>query len=155
MGDGLVSETYADKGSVTNHSPLTYTEIFEEQCPFYLSIGMSWDQYWNDDPGLVRFYVKAHELRNDRKNQEMWLQGLYVYAAIMDVSPILHAFAKRGTKAEPYMSEPLPVTANAIKRQREEEKAKTHMESERDKFMAFASAFNSRFDEKKEEGSED
>lgn len=36
----------------------------------------------------------------------LWLQGRYVYEAIQNLSPILHAFAKKGTKAEPYRNEP-------------------------------------------------
>lgn len=36
----------------------------------------------------------------------MWLQGMYIYDAICDASPILRPFAKKGTRAVPYPSEP-------------------------------------------------
>ena len=101
--------------------PLSYTEIFYEHFPFYLSIGMTYDQYWNDDCMLVKYYREAHRLRNERKNQELWLQGLYIYEALCDVAPVLHAFAKSGTKPRPYLSKPFPITMEEVKRDKEEQ----------------------------------
>lgn len=93
-----------------NSPPFTYTERFKEIFPYYLSIGMTYDQFWNDDPEIARFYRKADELKRDRRNQEMWWQGMYIYEAICCVSPILQAFAKKGTKAKPYPEQPHPIT---------------------------------------------
>lgn len=93
-------------GGVTATAPLkTYTEKFNELFPYYLSIGMTEEQYWDKDNQLVIAYRKADELRMTRKNQELWLQGAYFYDALCRVSPILHAFAKKGTKPTPYLSE--------------------------------------------------
>ena len=36
----------------------------------------------------------------------MWLQGMYIYDAICDASPILRPFVKKGTRPVPYPSEP-------------------------------------------------
>ena len=104
------------------HSPfLTYTEQFYEAFPYYLSIGMTYEQFWDDDVNLVRCYRQADEMRIERKNQEMWLQGLYVYEALCDVAPIMQAMAKKGTKARPYPERPYPVTERQ-KRQDERDK---------------------------------
>ena len=46
---------------------------------------MTYDQYWNDDCQLVKFYRKAHKLKNEQKNQELWLQGMYIYEALCNV----------------------------------------------------------------------
>lgn len=98
-------------GGVTATAPLkTYTEKFNELFPYYLSIGMTEEQYWDKDNQLVISYRKADELRMARKNQEMWLQGAYIYDALCRVSPILHAFAKKGTKPTPYLSEAYALT---------------------------------------------
>ena len=35
------------------------------------------------------------------------MQGLYIYEALCDVAPILHAFAKPGTKPLPYSEKAL------------------------------------------------
>ena len=42
----------------------------------------------------------------ERVNAEAHLMGLYVYEALCDVSPVLHAFAKKGTKPKPFRTEP-------------------------------------------------
>ena len=53
----------------------------------------------------------------------MWMQGLYVYNAVCSVSPVLHAFAKSGTKPNPYMSEPLPITREQETKKQKSEQA--------------------------------
>ena len=81
---------------------------------------MTYDQFWKGDPALVIDYRRADQLRKERRNEEMWLQGLYIYEAIADCSPLLHAFAKGGVKAKPYLEEPFPLT----KKEAEERKVR-------------------------------
>ena len=86
------------------------TDIFYREFPFYIVAGMpAWD-YWNGDATLVKYYREADVLRNRKKNSELHLQGMYNYEALCCVAPILHAFAKQGTRAHPYASEPYPLT---------------------------------------------
>lgn len=84
---------------------------------------MTPNEYWDGDASLVRDYRQAEEIREDRRNQELWLQGLYVYEAIINIAPILHAFAKKGTKAKPYPAQPYPLNEKA-KRKEQEQKEK-------------------------------
>lgn len=126
MDNELVSCSLPEKnikgGGSAAPTPLkTYTKQFEEVFPFYLSIGMSEEQFWDKDCTLVKFYRKANELRQMRKNEELWLQGLYVYHAISCSAPLLHAFAKPGTTAMPYLDKPIPLTEKEAK-EREEAK---------------------------------
>ena len=111
-----------DVGSERNvRSPfLTYTEQFYEMFPYYLSIGMTYDQFWNDDPTLVKYYRKSAEIKAEKRNQELWLQGMYIYEALCDVAPILQAMAKKGTKARPYPEQPYAITARQRRREIEE-----------------------------------
>lgn len=102
-----------------------------------MSIGMSYDDFWNGDVAMVRAYRKAQEFRDRRRNQELWLQGMYVYEAICDVSPILHAFAKKGTKPAPYPAEPYAITEAEIQ-EREEREARKKEERLKAEFAAFA-----------------
>lgn len=127
---------------LVNSAPLfTYTEQFNNNFPFYLSIGMTYDQYWNDDCELVVHYRKANELENTRKNQELWLQGMYIYEALCCVSPVLHAFAKSGTKPQPYPDKPYAISAKEIIENKESmEKAN------RKKAMAVFMAWSSQLD---------
>ena len=114
----------------------SYTPTFYDQFPYYLSIGMTPEQYWDGDPALAKYYRKADELRKRRINQELWLQGMYIYEALCDVSPVLHAFAKSGTKPHPYIDHPYALTVQeraeerAIKEKRDREKAKRYMEAQ-------------------------
>ena len=100
VSDSLLTDESANKGSERENrsAPPSYSEIFLAKFPYYLSIGMTEEQYWDRDCTLVKSYRKAEELRKERVNQEMWLQGMYIYDAISRLSPILRAFAKKGTK---------------------------------------------------------
>ena len=123
MDSELVSGSLsATEGSGQNSSlpNFTYTEKFYELFPYYLSIGMTPEQYWECDCDLAKYYRKAEEMRNERRNQELWLQGMYIYEAICDASPILHAFAKKGAKPHPYPSKPYAINEKQIKQEREE-----------------------------------
>ena len=121
----------AGSGRKAHSSFLTYTEQFYEVFPYYLSIGMTYDQFWNDDPALARYYRQADEIKVERKNQELWLQGLYVYEALCDVAPILHAMAKKGTKAQPYPEKPYAITERQRRREAEEKERKVAMKGKR------------------------
>ena len=150
MDSELVSSSLsATEGSGQSGSPpsFTYTEKFYELFPYYLSIGMTAEQYWEGDSTLVKYYRKAEELRNDKRNQELWLQGAYIYEAICDVAPILHAFAKKGTKPTPYTTKPYPLNAKQSKRDEEEKQRKIAEKGKR--FMeAMAVAINKKFEGK-------
>lgn len=82
---------------------------------------MTYDQFWNDDVNLVMYYRRAAEIKKQKENELLWLQGMYVYDAICKVSPVLHAFAKKGTKVQPYPTEPYALSEKERK-QREEAK---------------------------------
>ena len=136
MGSELVSPA----------SHFSYTEQFEEQFPYYLSIGMSYDQFWNDDCWLVKSYREAQKLRNKRDNELSWLAGRYVYDAVCAVSPLLHAFAKNGTKPHPYLERPYPSSKEEA-REREIQKLKDAAAG----FQAFVEAKNAQLHAKEVE----
>lgn len=65
---------------------------------------MTPDEYWNADPELAAAYRKAEQLRVQKKQQELWCEGLYMMRAIgaclsKDVS---------------YFEEPLPTTKEEV-----------------------------------------
>ena len=108
---------------------------------------MTSEQYWDDDASLPKYYRKADELRRKRKNQELWLQGMYIYEALCDVAPILQAFAKKGTTPAPYTDHPYSLTV----KERDEEK-KQREKHDRDKARRYMEAqmakINKRFESK-------
>jgi hypothetical protein len=102
---------------------------------------MTYEQYWCGDCTLPIYYRKAHEMRVDHENYSAWLQGMYVYDAIAAISPVLHAFAKKGTKAQPYLPEPYKMKNAERPVERQEVDAKIGAA----KFLAFAAQFNKKF----------
>lgn len=143
MGSELVSDLppHLGGGANNNPAPISFTEQFYEHLPFYLSIGMTFDQYWNEDCCLVKYYRKAHELKRKERNQDLWLQGLYIYDALCDVSPVLHAFAKKGTKPAPYPSEPYALTSKEVKERKEREE-RLRVDKMKAKMAAWAAKTN-------------
>lgn len=158
MDTELVSQSVSEEAKkraveLTAKFRYPYTHVFEEKFPYYISIGMTYDQYWNDDPGLTVLYRKADKLRLNRINEQAWLQGMYIYDAISRLAPVLRPFAKKGTKAQPYPSEPYSLETD----EHSEEKAKTEKENAEKKQMlrnkdymrAYMSKFNRKFKEGK------
>ncbi len=144
MVSGSLSATKEGSEQDSSLPFVTYTERFNEQFPYYLSIGMTPEQYWDGDPEWARAFRKADEIRMERKNQELWLQGMYVYEAICDASPILHDFAKKGTKPYPYADKPYPITEKQHKRNKVDAE-KVKFDKGKKLMEAFMKANNSRF----------
>lgn len=86
---------------------------------------MSYEQFWDGPPFLVRTYRKAFRLQQELANEQAWLQGLYVFDAVSVAMGNL--FRKRGQKAEHYLDRPIdifPLTEKEKKRREQEEYAK-------------------------------
>lgn len=135
---GYLSEDVDLQGSkreIYLTTPTPYTDVFIKRFPYYLSIGMTEEQYWDKDCLLTKYYREAEEIRTEKANQMAWLQGMYIYDALARISPILRAFTKKGTKAQPYPEEPYPIGRKSVedsKNKKEKEnydKAKRYMEA--------------------------
>lgn len=98
-------------------SPQGILNYLDDLCAYALSIGMTFEQFWYDDPSLIKYYIKAHDIKRALKNQELWLQGLYVYQAIGNLIPVLNPFSK-DHKAKPYLKEPIPLTQKEVEERR-------------------------------------
>ena len=109
MGDGEIT------------SPQTFTECFEAAFPAYLAMGMTWAQFWIEEPEIATAYRKAELIRKRRKNEELWLEGIYMAEALN--ATVGNMFSK-GQK-HPYPAEPFPITVEEQQERRErEEKAR-------------------------------
>ena len=119
-------------------------EIFQEVFPMYLSIGMSYDEFYNKDCQLVKAYLKAYEMKQKQNNMNMWIQGSYVYDAIVRASPIFNPLAKAGTEPIPYMEEPYALSKEEQKA-REEKKKKSRMMEMKAKMEIKVAEINKRY----------
>lgn len=146
MGSKLVSDSQPRTGieSGNDRTLNSCTETFYKHLPYYLAMGMTPDEYFNQDCTLVKYYREARQIRKEQRNQELWLQGLYIYEALGDMSPILRAFSKKGTKPLPYPFEPYPITeSEVIARKEREEQLKA--ERVKTKLCAWAAKANAHF----------
>ena len=121
MGDRRLDSS--EEGEESRVEPFSLTKIFEDLCPIYMSYGMSYDEYWYGDAYRAKFYREAFELNVRHKDEEFWMQGMYIYDAICRVAPILHAFSKSGTKPLPYPDKPYTsnLDINKTKEEKEQE----------------------------------
>ena len=123
-------------GLITEESPrvesTSLTKVFEKACPIYMSYGMSFDDFWYGPAFMTTFYNDAHKLRLRQQDENNWMLGMYVYEAILDCSPILHAFSKKGTKPLPYTEKPYLMNTFETKTQADKEQ---EIENERLKFI--------------------
>lgn len=100
-----------------------------------MSIGMSWHDYWYGDVRMVEAYREAHKEKCKQFNAQAHLQAMYFYEALCDVSPVFHAFARKGTKplefrAQPYSlfeKEELTPRQKEIQEKNEEQFARAYM----------------------------
>lgn len=114
-----------------------------------MSIGMTYDEFWEGDADLPKYYREAFELKNTRKNQDLWLQGMYIHEAITVV--VNNALKKKGAPVQKYTDKPYPITKLE---QKEEKKQKEIKEKKnREKAKAIFSAWADRFKPKKGDSS--
>lgn len=108
--------------SEVESAPLTI--FFEKECPKYMAYGMSFHDFWYGPADMVIFYREAYKIKMKQLDENNWILGMYVYEAILDCSPILHAFSKKGTKPLPYAEKPYLMDKLREKTQEEKDQEK-------------------------------
>ncbi len=117
----------------------TFSEYFDELFPAYLAMGMTWTQFWIGEPELAIAYRKADMIRKRRKNEELWLEGVYMAEALS--ATVGNMFSK-GQKHQ-YPAEPFPLTAEEQQERREREE-RSRMERMKAAFIARSLKVNSK-----------
>lgn len=107
-------------GEQPSEKKRTYTEIFEEAFPVYLAYGMTYDQFWKEDPCLAKAYRKAHEIKLQMDNSRAWQQGAYFYHALCAASPLFRFSMEKVIYPMPYLDEPFKMKGNDSKDEEEE-----------------------------------
>lgn len=70
-------------------------------------MGIDYNLFWKLNPRKLEPFLKAREIQFKRKNEELWLQGVYFYNAISVC--MANAFRKKGSKSYNYLEEPIKV----------------------------------------------
>ena len=102
-----------------------------------MAYGMTYEQFWFEDPWMVRAYAQAFLLKRKIQNEEAWIQGSYVASAMNAV--IGSAFGKRKVN---YIEKPLELFENT-----EQEKA-AEIREERRKVIEYLSGLKKAYDRK-------
>lgn len=156
MGGKLVTDLSSDDsggGGETSRPPLLrYSDKFEELCGFYMSIGMTYEEYWDGDNCMTKYYRQMDNLNRERKNYDLWLQGAYIYEALLDASPVFNPLCAK-KKPYPYRETPIPLTENE-NRKVEELNNQKKLENGREAMRAMMIEFNKHFEDKIKEGGE-
>lgn len=154
MDAKLVTELSSDNtGAAVNKaaSPhFRYSDKFDEFCGYYLSVGMSYEDYWDGDCEMVKYYRRKDELDINRMNFKLWLQGAYIYEALLYVCPAYDSFSKHRSP-QPYREQPMPLTEKEANKQQEEKERKI-MEENRAAMEQAMIRVNKRIKSKKEGG---
>ena len=59
-----------------------FGKYLDQICPYYMSWGMTWDEFWHESLDRLQAYWQANQYGIERRNQELWLQGLYIRSAV-------------------------------------------------------------------------
>ena len=60
----------------------SYAKYLDTICPYFLNYGMTWDEFWYESIDRLWAYWQKHQFAVEQRNQELWLQGLYIRAAV-------------------------------------------------------------------------
>lgn len=58
------------------------TNYLDTMCPYYLHYGMTWNEFWYGPIEQLSAYWQKHQFDIEGRNQEMWVQGLYIRMAV-------------------------------------------------------------------------
>lgn len=73
-------------------------------------MGMTYEQFWQQDCSLVIAYREAYRIRQEEMNRSAWLNGLYLFKAMLAAPITVNGFAPKGTKLEAYPNKPIDFT---------------------------------------------
>jgi hypothetical protein len=105
VGDCVTAQSQETDGE---GEPFSFSKLFHDVEAYYISIGMTYEQFWHGDVWLAKVYRDAEELRERRANAEAWRNGFYMASALS--STVGNMFRKKGSKPIKYMDRPIPLT---------------------------------------------
>ena len=108
-----------------------------------MAYGMTFDEFWYGKPILAAFFREKHKIDIETKNQQLWLQGLYIYDALCVA--LNNSFSK---KKEKYLAEPFKLFPKT------EEETEREKEEIRRKFVEQLNAFADEFNKSKQSSTE-
>lgn len=132
--------------------PLPLMTVFQDLCPHYMAMGMTYEQYWDGDVYAHKMFRQAKKVSLAEQNYIAWLQGMYIYEAIIDIAPYIKAFSK--ARPKPYPQEPYDIFKEDVEA-REEREQRERYEHIKERVAAFAKAQKEKRENLKSKGEDD
>lgn len=139
-------DTGNDEKGTERSAPFPISQLFIDQCPVYMAMGMSYDEYWNGSAERTRAYREAHKIKTRQLNQQLWLEGIYMSHAIS--ATVGNMLSSKSAKKIEYLREPLPLTAAEQEEQQERER-KRMVERMKQSMIVFAEEHNRKLKEER------
>ena len=136
-----MEDRFLDLSSEFGSERKPHTYYFEKYCSDYISIGMTYEQFWDDDPEITKYYRQSYNKKREQENFGYWLQGLYIYRALLSIWPAMRFGSKE--KVKDYIEKPIPLTKEQI-----DENKLSKEKAQFDRNLAFMSRFSKVFNEK-------
>lgn len=149
MGDRLTEDN-----SRRQSSPTPYGDIFDEQCPYYMAMGMPYDLYWNGEVGTKTAYRKAYQIRMEQEQRMIdysnWNMGQYIVAALQASPVLVNGFIPKGASTrhfpdKPFLEQELEKKNEEKKRKKDDEYRRKQEEDQQKLAMAMFQAMVSSF----------
>lgn len=106
-------------------------------------MGMTYEQFWEQDCLLVIPYRKAYHIQQEAINYEAWLNGLYIWKALQCAPIFVNGFMPKGATIEPYFDKPIDFMPKKKRSKAEENEQK--QQNAVDFMQKLASTFNRQF----------
>ena len=103
----------------------------DQLCPYAMAWGMSWSEFWFESLGRLHDYWQANQYSIERRNQELWLQGIYIHAAI---ASCLDSKGKSKYPDKPYRITEMTDAEREVENKRKIEKLREILNSHKEHF---------------------
>ena len=67
-----------------------FGKALDSMCPYFLHYGMTWDEFWFESLDRLAFFWQKHQFDVEARNQELWMQGIYIQEAVAVVMDTKH-----------------------------------------------------------------
>ena len=146
MGDRLTED---DQSKQT--SPTPYGDTFDKLLPEYMSMGMTYDEFWDGEYGTKRACRKAFRIRmeNEQKlaDRNNWYMGQYLICVLQAIPLLVGGFNTKGVQMPEYPDKPF---FEKFEAQKQEEAVRKQQEDQQKLAMAMFQAMATKFNRNKE-----
>lgn len=135
----------APPNEIDSASSTPFSDMLDKMCAYWMLYGVPYDVFWDGDYTQLKYYLEKHKLEVEQRNQELWMQGLYVYEAVS--AALSRAFEKH-SKAQ-YPDKPHRLTP--LSEEEKEEEKKRKVEEFRNQLLALCGRMERKHNQEKRE----